>query len=159
MSDPAVLLHPIGSVESAFQNVADRFDYARTESRIRIRPGLEPALAGIEHFSHLWVIYHQHHTHDWLAMKGWGEEPPLTVPAGDERAGMGIFCGRFPCRPSLIGSCIVRLLRREGAVLTVTGLDALDGTPVLDVKVYVPQFDAFPGATAPAWSIPAPTTP
>jgi tRNA (adenine37-N6)-methyltransferase len=95
------------------------------------------------------VIYHQHRSREWLEMKHWSDRPPLVVPPGDDRAGQGIFSGRFPCRPSTLGSCIVRLIRREGARLAVRGLDALDGTPVLDVKVYVPQFDAFPDAKTP----------
>jgi tRNA-Thr(GGU) m(6)t(6)A37 methyltransferase TsaA len=149
MNSQSISLNPIGVVESAFRCVTDRFDYERSESALCLRPDLEAALSGIEYFSHLWVIYHQHRSREWLEWKGWGSEGPAVVPPGDERAGQGVFCGRFPCRPSGIGSCIVRLLRREGACLIVSGLDALDGTPVLDVKVYVPQFDAFPNATAP----------
>ncbi len=149
MSEDNVILNPIGVVESAYREVTDRFDYEHSEAFIRIRPELEPALAGIEYFSHLWVIYHQHRSREWLKMKGWGSEPPLVVPEGDDRAGQGVFSGRFPCRPSGLGSCIVRLVRREGGRLAVCGLDALDGTPVLDVKVYVPQFDAYPEAAAP----------
>jgi len=143
-----ITLTPLGFVESLFRSVSDFSDY-KSESRIRVRPDLLPALTGIEYFSHLWVIYHQHRSREWLQEKHWGEEPPLILPDCDDRAGQGVFSSRAPCRPSRMGSCIVRLLRREGTCLTVSGLDAFDGTPVLDIKAYVPQFDAFPDAVTP----------
>ena len=157
MSSPAQTFHStltdvtirlIGVVESPFHTVSDRCDYA-TEACVRLRPELEPGLTGLEYFSHLWVIYHQHRAQTWLQARGWEENRPLVIPADDERAGQGIFSSRAPCRPASLGSCIVELVRREGAVLVVRGLDAINGTPVLDVKPYVSQFDAFPGATVP----------
>ena len=143
-----VMLEPIGSVASPFRTVEDRCDY-RTESRLVLRPELAPALAGIEFFSHLWVIYRQHRVGEWLRRNDWGAVAPLLLPADDERAGQGIFSTRAPCRPAGLGSCIVALLRREESVLVVRGLDALDGTPLIDVKPYVPHFDAFPDAAVP----------
>jgi tRNA-Thr(GGU) m(6)t(6)A37 methyltransferase TsaA len=53
----------------------------------------------------------------------------------------GIFATRYPYRPNPIGISIVKLLLREGCVLTVEGIDTLDGTPLLDIKPYVPDFD------------------
>jgi len=151
-SKPAVspiTLIPIGVVESSFRLVSDPMDYT-AESRVVLLPELLPALTGIEYFSHIWVIYHQHCSADWREARGWGrEERVLVHPTTDERSGQGIFASRAPVRPCALGSCIVEFLRREGAVLIVRGLDAIHGTPVLDVKVYVPQFDAFPGAITP----------
>ena len=138
----------IAIVESPLRSVAGQFDYA-SESRVRLFKELQPGLIGIEYFSHLWVIYHQHHSLEWLREKGWGEVPPLTLPPSDDRSGQGIFSSRAPCRPAALGSCIVELVRRENETLVVRGLDAIDGTPVLDVKPYVPQFDAFPQAVIP----------
>ena len=123
-------------------------DYT-AESRIVVLPELLPALNGIEYFSHLWVIYHQHRSADWRAAHGWGRERVLVHPVTDDRSGQGIFSSRAPVRPAELGSSIVELVRRQEAVLIVRGLDALNGTPVLDVKAYVPQFDAFPGAITP----------
>jgi tRNA (Thr-GGU) A37 N-methylase len=59
----------------------------------------------------------------------------------------GIFATRHPCRPNGIGISTVRLLGREGNVLRVSGIDVLDGTPLLDIKPYVPRFDSFPEAS------------
>ena len=143
-----VTLEPIGSVASPFRTVEDRCDY-RTESWLVLRPELAPALAGIEYFSHLWVIYRQHRVGEWLRRNDLGAVAPLLLPADDERAGQGIFSTRAPCRPAGLGSCIVALLRREENVLVVRGLDALDGTPLIDVKPYVPHFDSFPDAAVP----------
>lgn len=146
--DGAVLVRTIGAVESPFHTVSDRCDYA-TEARVRLRPEFEPGLTGLEYFSHIWVIYHQHCAQAWLDARGWHEIRPMIMPADDDRAGQGIFSSRAPCRPAALGSCIVELVRREGAALVVRGLDAIDGTPVVDVKPYVPQFDAYPCATVP----------
>jgi tRNA-Thr(GGU) m(6)t(6)A37 methyltransferase TsaA len=143
-----IRLRPIGVVASPFRTVDSRCDYA-TEARVRLHPEFTAGLTGIEYFSHLWVIYHQHCADAWLRARGWNEARPLVIPCDDERAGQGIFSSRAPCRPAALGSCIVELVRREGAALIVRGLDAIDGTPVLDVKPYVPAFDAFPAAVVP----------
>jgi tRNA-Thr(GGU) m(6)t(6)A37 methyltransferase TsaA len=143
-----VTVKPIGVVEANNRKVSDAMDYA-AESRIVMLPEFLPALTGIECFSHLWVIYHQHCSADWRQAHGWGQERVMVHPAMDDRAGQGIFTSRAPVRPAALGSCIVEFKRREGPVLMVRGLDAIHGTPVLDVKVYVPQFDAFPEAGTP----------
>jgi tRNA-Thr(GGU) m(6)t(6)A37 methyltransferase TsaA len=59
----------------------------------------------------------------------------------------GIFASRHPCRPSGIGLSIVKLVRREGNVLIVEGADMLDETPLIDIKPYIPQYDAIPSAS------------
>jgi tRNA (adenine37-N6)-methyltransferase len=59
-----------------------------------------------------------------------------------------LFATRSPCRPNAIGLSVVRLRRREGAVLHVANVDMLDETPLLDIKPYVPQFDAHPISSA-----------
>jgi len=143
-----ITLAPIGVVESANISVLAPMDYA-AECRIVMLPEFLPALTGIEYFSHLWVIYHQHCSADWKQARGWGKERVMVHPATDDRSGQGIFTSRAPVRPAALGSCVVEFVRREGSALVVRGLDAIQGTPVLDVKVYVPQFDAFPGAIAP----------
>ncbi len=64
---------------------------------------------------------------------------------------VGIFAQRAKHRPNPIGLTAVRIVGREGRVLRVRGLDAIDGTPVLDIKPYVPAFDRVDGAKTPAW--------
>jgi hypothetical protein len=61
----------------------------------------------------------------------------------------GIYTSRSPARPSGIGSCVAELLRRRGNRLLVRGLDAFDGTAILDIKIYIPRYDSFPLAEAP----------
>lgn len=141
-------LAPIGEVDAPFQTFVDGCDW-RSESRIVLRPELESGLVGIEQFSHLWVIYRQHRSAEWARARGWGDAAGLVLPGEDGQAGMGVFGSRSPCRPAGLGSCVVALLRREGSVLLVQGLDALHRTPVVDVKPYLPRFDAFPAAAVP----------
>ena len=143
-----VTLTPLGAIDSPFLSVETRCDY-RSESRLVLRPELRAGLVGVEYFSHLFVIYRQHRSAEWLRARAWGSTPPLVLPADDDRAGQGVFSSRAPCRPAGLGSCVVALLRREENTLVVRGLDALHGTPVVDIKPYVPQFDAFADAAVP----------
>jgi tRNA-Thr(GGU) m(6)t(6)A37 methyltransferase TsaA len=93
-------------------------------------------LNDIETFSHIMLIYHFNRA----------GEIKLVRPTFLDDAAHGIFASRHPCRPSGLGISIVRLLSRHGNVLEVGGIDVLDGTPLLDIKPYVPRFDCFPEA-------------
>ena len=104
------------------------------------------ALRGIEGFSHLWLI--------WQFSRAIREEwsPTVKPPrlGGNQR--MGVFATRSPFRPNPIGLSCVRLQRvelhtAEGPVLWVAGIDLLDGTPIYDVKPYLPYADCHPEAT------------
>jgi tRNA-Thr(GGU) m(6)t(6)A37 methyltransferase TsaA len=71
---------------------------------------------------------------------------------GNKAAGVqGLFAVRTPNRPNPIGKTTVRLLERRGNILKVQGLDAIDGTPVLDIKPYIPGYDSTSDATVPSW--------
>jgi tRNA-Thr(GGU) m(6)t(6)A37 methyltransferase TsaA len=96
------------------------------------------ALDGIESFERIWLIY-------WMDRAGVFK--PRVVPYRDTRE-YGLFATRSPNRPNPIGISPVRLLRREGRVLHVSDIDILDGTFLLDLKPYVPSFDAFPVSRA-----------
>jgi len=96
------------------------------------------ALDDIEGFERVWLIY-------WMDRVGAFQ--PRVTPYRDTRA-RGLFATRAPSRPNPIGVSAVRLLRREGCVLHVADLDILDGTPLLDIKPYVPEFDAYPQSKA-----------
>ena len=146
--NPAVI-QPVGIVECAYRDFKTPLDYS-AESVVALRPDLEPALAGIDYYSHLHVLYHQHRRDEWMGAIGLDDQhPPLATRLPGEPYLRGMYAARSPGRPSGLGWCVVELLRREGTRLFVRGLDALDGTPVLDIKVYVPEFDSFPGAVAP----------
>jgi tRNA-Thr(GGU) m(6)t(6)A37 methyltransferase TsaA len=98
-------------------------------SRIVIDEKYADGLIGIEDWSHLYVIF-------WMDKVS--EEKKILTCSGSEpdMLNIGIFATRAPVRPNPIGLTLVELVRREGNVLLVKGLDALDGTPVLDIKPY-----------------------
>lgn len=132
---------PIGLIHSPFtrQDQTPIQPYRSTAvGQVELAPEFEAGLQDLEGFSHLILLYHFHQ-----AQPGY----ELTVtPFLDDRP-KGLFATRYPRRPNSIGLSVVRLVRREGRVLHVEGIDVLDGTPLLDVKTYVPKFDAVPEAT------------
>ena len=116
-------MRPIGVVRRISPDEDDRDRSLVTT--IEIEEALEPALAGIEEWSHIYVLF-------WMERTPGREEPILQ----HEKDGVGILAARSPIHPNPIGLTLVELVRREGNVLWVRGLDAYDGTPVLDVKPY-----------------------
>jgi tRNA-Thr(GGU) m(6)t(6)A37 methyltransferase TsaA len=126
-----VTFEPIGYVRSPFQTTEQipkgKGAEHRAEGVLEIRPELEQGLMDIEGFSHLYVI--------WLFDRA-GAAELLAQPPTDTRS-HGVFATRSPQRPNPIGLTVVRLVRREGARLIVTGVDMLDGTPILDIKPYL----------------------
>jgi len=82
-------------------------------------------------FSHLIVLYHFHQSKDYKLQ---------VIPFLDDKP-RGVFATRAPKRPNAIGLSVVKLIRVTGSVLHIEGVDMLDGTPVLDIKPYVPAFD------------------
>lgn len=108
------------------------------EGRIELfpEPGFEHALEDLEGWERLWIL-------TWFdRAEGW--RPKVQPPRSKQRR--GLFATRTPHRPNPIGLTCVRLVRVEGLCIVVRDLDLLDGTPVLDVKPYVPYADAFPEA-------------
>ena len=103
------------------------------------------ALEGIEEFSHIWLIW-------WLDRMG---EPPESLHVHPERRQelpeVGIFATRSPHRPNPLALTAVELLEHQGRRLRVRGLDACQGTPILDVKPYLRRGDLIPEATASDW--------
>jgi tRNA-Thr(GGU) m(6)t(6)A37 methyltransferase TsaA len=111
---------------------------AGVAGRVELDPAYAEGLVDLEGFERIWLVY-------WMD-RAVARELRI-VPYRDTRS-HGVFATRSPARPNGIGLSVVRLLRREGAVLHVADVDLLDGTPLLDVKPYVPTFDAFPGSRA-----------
>ncbi|MDQ3032788.1 MAG: tRNA (N6-threonylcarbamoyladenosine(37)-N6)-methyltransferase TrmO [Myxococcota bacterium] len=97
------------------------------------------ALRSLEGFDRIWLIYVFHMNEGWSA---------LVRPPRGPRVKRGVLATRSPHRPCPIGLSAVRLVGIEGRALRVHGVDLLDGTPVLDIKPYVPYADAFPDARA-----------
>ena len=102
------------------------------QGSVEVFPEYTEGLQDLDGFSHIILIYHFH-----LA-----KSPSLTVqPFLDDRQ-HGVFAVRAPIRPNPIGLSVVRLVEIEENILYVEDLDVLDGTPLLDIKPYVPDFDA-----------------
>jgi tRNA-Thr(GGU) m(6)t(6)A37 methyltransferase TsaA len=110
------------------------------EGRVIVDAPFAAALDDIEGFERAWLIY-------WMDRVGADSFRPHVVPYRDKEK-RGLFATRSPCRPNPIGVSVVRLAGREGDSLRVLDLDILDDTPLLDIKPYVPEFDAYPAAKA-----------
>jgi len=124
------------------------------EAKVRIFPEFCAGLKGIGDFSHLIILYWIH-LHD-------NEEERRTLLVFPRRHAVnvetGVFACRSPSRPNPIGLCVVELLKIEECVLTVRGLDALVGSPVIDIKPYLPRANSIPGARVPEWTRHGPPT-
>ena len=113
-----------------------------TQSDIIFRQDLTEALDSVEGFSHLIVIFHL-------------GQVPAEAARGKVAVGeieRGVLATRSQLRPNPIGVTVVRLLHRRKEILRVQGLDALDGTPVIDIKPYLPPYDSVPDAELPDWA-------
>ncbi|MFW5830468.1 MAG: tRNA (N6-threonylcarbamoyladenosine(37)-N6)-methyltransferase TrmO [Planctomycetota bacterium] len=128
-------LRPIAHVRCGFSTPSGtpiQAVYAHEhEAVIELDPVYATGLQDLDGFEHLWLITHLHHSP--------GCELVVT-PFRDDRP-HGIFATRSPRRPNPIGLSLVRLLRIEGCKLHISGVDVVDGTPILDIKPYVPAFD------------------
>lgn len=145
MTEP-VVVRPIGVVRNSVKEPR-REGWESLESTIIVQDRWAGALDGLEGFSHIFVIYWMHLVSD---------EPRETTthvhPRGDPQIPLqGVFATRSPVRPNPIGLSVVPLIERRGNVLRVRGLDAVDGTPVLDLKPYLAHYEDVPGATIPDW--------
>ncbi|MDH5635520.1 MAG: tRNA (N6-threonylcarbamoyladenosine(37)-N6)-methyltransferase TrmO [Candidatus Bathyarchaeota archaeon] len=136
-------LKPIGFVKTKAigKEVKDKGNV----SEIVFREDLAEALEGIEDFSHLFVIF-------WMHEISKEERETMKVhPRGrSDMPLLGAFATRTPHRPNPIGLTVVELLKVEGNVVTIRGLDAFDGTPVLDIKPF-DKWDMVEDARVPEW--------
>ncbi|HJX13853.1 MAG TPA: tRNA (N6-threonylcarbamoyladenosine(37)-N6)-methyltransferase TrmO [Dehalococcoidales bacterium] len=142
---PEMTLIPIGFVRNGVKEPVKR-RFRDVVSEIVIDSGLTEALDDIEEFSHLIVIFWLHRSRR--------PAPKKVYPMGNPEHGlMGVFATRSPDRPNPLGKTTVELLERQGNVLKVRGLDAIDGTPVIDIKPYIPGYDSAADARAPSWMV------
>ncbi len=118
------------------------------EAVIRIFPEFCEALKGIEDYSHIIVLY-------WIHLRD-DEENRRTLLVYPRRHAVnvltGVFACRSPSRPNPIGLCVVKLVRKQGCMLVVKGLDAIENSPIVDIKPYVPKLDSVPDARVPEWA-------
>jgi len=138
-------LTPIGFVKN---NITEpkREDWETVTSEIIINEDLKEALSRIDEFSHIIVIY-------WMHKLPPSQSSVIKVhPKGNQNLPLvGVFASRSPARPNPIGITTVKLMERRDNVLKVTGLDAIDGTPVLDIKPYIPDHDSTSEIKTPGW--------
>jgi len=131
-----IVYKPIGVVHSSFREPRGTpiqpTAAQDTQGTVEIYPQYAEGLKDLEGFSHITLIYHFHKA----------KKPALKVkPYMDDKL-HGVFATRAPARPNPIGISVVQLLKIEGNTLHIHNLDILDGTPLLDIKPYVPEFDA-----------------
>ncbi len=145
-------IQPIGYIETDFK---EKFGIPRQSGkapsligRVVFSPEYRhpEALRGIEGFSHIWLVFDFSKAH----REGWS--PTVRPPRLGGNKRIGVFASRSPFRPNNIGLSCVKLLRVEkttdkGDVLVVAGADLLDGTPIYDIKPYIPYADCHPEAT------------
>lgn len=139
-----ISLHPIGTIHSPYRSIEDMpiqpIGDGMTQGTVVLEAAYADGLEDIEGFSHLILIYQFHRVRGFdLKVK----------PFLDDRA-HGLFATRAPRRPNPIGLSAVPLLSREGNKLFVGNIDVLDGTPLLDIKPFVPDFDS-PMVTSVGW--------
>jgi tRNA-Thr(GGU) m(6)t(6)A37 methyltransferase TsaA len=142
--DPAVM-RPIGIVRNAVVEPRP-FGWEHVRSDIILREELSPMLEGIDGYSHIIVVFAFHRVPEQ-------ERREHIRPRGDGRVPeQGVLATRSQLRPNPVGVAVVQLMKRRKNILRVEGLDAIDGTPVLDIKPYFPNYDAVPSAQTPSWA-------
>jgi tRNA-Thr(GGU) m(6)t(6)A37 methyltransferase TsaA len=142
-SQQEIVLTPIGVVRTTA--VGDEVRDKTRTSQLVIRKELTTALDGVEGFSHLFVLF-------WLHKTSAEQRKILKVHPRRRKdlPLLGIFATRTMTRPNPVGLTLVALVKVEGNVLTVRGLDAFDGTPVLDIKPF-DSWDTAETAKVPEW--------
>ena len=138
-------MRPIGVVRNGVKQ--PRMDgWATVRSDIILRDELTDALDGIEGYSHVIVVFAFDRVPE-------SEQRQRVHPRGDlSLPEEGVLATRSQLRPNPLGVSVVRLLRRRRNIIRVEALDAIDGTPVLDIKPYFPNYDAVPDAGIPDWA-------
>jgi len=128
------IMQPIGVIHSPFTE-KDKTPIQASRSRaigqVEIYPEFADGLKDIEALSHIYLLYVFHESQGY----------ELQVKPFLDNQEHGIFASRYPYRPNPIGISIVKLVSRKDNMLKVEGIDTLDGTPLLDIKPYVPDFD------------------
>jgi tRNA-Thr(GGU) m(6)t(6)A37 methyltransferase TsaA len=140
----SIRVEPIGVLRTGHEEqIPDGWETAL--ATIEVEEAWLPALEGIEEFSHLIVLFWLHRIpREGIELK--------THPQGRQDLPLvGIFGTRTPYRPNPIGLQMVELVSREGSVLTIRGIDAYDGSPVLDIKPYLSRGDSLGETRIPDW--------
>jgi len=124
------------------------------EAEVHVFPEFCAGLKGITGFSHLIILY-------WMHLRDHKKERQILLVFPRKHAvdiEAGVFACRSPSRPNPVGLCVVQLMKIEKCVLTVKGLDAVEGSPIVDIKPYLPKADCVPDARVPEWTRHGPAT-
>jgi len=127
-------IKPIGVIHTPYKKMEDvpiQPCYSKDVCEVEVFKEYEEGLKDIEGFSHIIILYLFHKSQDY----------ELLVKPFLDSDRHGVFATRHPNRPNPLGISVVRLLERRGSILRVKGIDVLDGTPLIDIKPYVPNFD------------------
>ena len=136
----SVIYRPIGVLHSPFHDIKGMpiqpTGALEVRGTVQVFPEFVPGLQDLDGFSHIILLYHFHRVR---------EAKLVVTPFLDSRS-HGVFATRAPKRPNPIGLSVVKLLGVEQNILHIENVDILDGTPVLDIKPYVPEFNGHPAA-------------
>ena len=142
MNRPEISYRPIGTIHSPFTSLEQMpiqpAGRSAAPGTIEVFPEYREGLKDLDGFSHVILLYHLHEVN----------RSQLVVTPFLDCEPRGIFATRAPLRPNPIGLSIVKLQQCEDNLLWVDGVDVLDCTPLLDIKPYVPEFDAHPSSKA-----------
>ena len=128
-----VTFTPIGWVESEFPGYAPSDEMRKRPSRIVLRPEMAPGLMGLEDEQHILVLFNLHRATQYELQLHPGHNPENPI--------RGVFATRSQYRPNAIAATVANIVTVEDNIINVTGLDAQDGSPVLDIKPFRPGFD------------------
>jgi tRNA-Thr(GGU) m(6)t(6)A37 methyltransferase TsaA len=130
-----ITFQPIGIIHTPFKEIAgmpiQQIGAQGVHATIDIEPAYAEGLKDLEGFSHIILVYHFHLSKDFK----------LQVKPYLDEVSHGVFSTRAPVRPNPIGISVVKLIRIAGCTLYIEEVDIMDGTPLLDIKPYVPAFD------------------
>jgi len=142
---PGTSLKAIGIVRNELKHPLKQ-GWEKVVSEIVVESSLTEALDGLEDFSHIIVVYWMHR------VDATGKLPTKVHPRRRQELPLvGLFATRSPQRPNPVGVTTVRLLERRDNILKVEGLDAIDGTPVIDIKPHLPGYDSAANAKVASW--------
>lgn len=135
MTEDGIVFRPIGIIRTEHTDpghtpIQPRYA-AGCAGRVEVYPEFTEGLGDLERFTHIYLLYHLDRA----------RPPQLRIQPYLQDTFRGLFATRAPHRPNPIGLSIVRLVRREGPVVHVDGVDMLDGSPLLDIKPYAGRFD------------------
>jgi tRNA-Thr(GGU) m(6)t(6)A37 methyltransferase TsaA len=131
---PAISMRTIGVIHSPFTDKSQTpIQSSRSQARgvVEVFPEYAEGLQDLEGFSHIFLLYIFHQSSGYNL---------LTKPFLDDQL-HGLFATRYPYRPNPVGFSLVQLIKRKENILEIQGVDMLDGTPLLDIKPYIPEFD------------------